>query len=666
MIPDSFVQDLLARVSVEDVVGRYVQLRKGGANLLGLCPFHTEKSPSFTVSPAKQFYHCFGCGAHGSAITFLMEHTGASFPEAVRSLAAEAGMTVPEAERSPRQREASKRRRAEQSRHQQVLEAAQDHYLKQLKASPAAIAYLKQRGLSGEIAAKFGLGWSGGGRRALAGVMPEYEDPVLVEAGLVIEADDGRRYDRFRDRIMFPIRDRGGRLIGFGGRLIEKGEPKYLNSPETSLFSKGRELYGLWEGRAGIRQEGSVLVVEGYMDVVALAQHGLGNAVATLGTATTETHIEKLMRNSDRIVFSFDGDKAGRSAAWRALNTCLPMLRDDVAIRFLFLPYKHDPDSYIRDYGVKAFRASLAQAEPLSAFLLSELGSRHAMDEPEGRAACIHEAAPLLSQLPDTALKVQIEREFAQQVRLTPEELESMLARVSRPRFGPQATAGGTEVAASRPGSRSSSPLRAGGIVANRPQSGWDAPEAFESDAEASDADAVAAYFQDAPSAHGERQGETAPTRVARKRNGGVQKRAVTPMAKRLMRLLLAHPGLVQRVGDQQLEILEHSPHLLLVRDLITLANASGAQHAGALLQAADPESDLGHVLASLSTDLLSAEDLPDPYAEWTDALKRIELDAIKAEQSALVRAGLRDEASQKRYQELTRQLALINRANSC
>ncbi len=311
MIPESFVQELLARVDVVDVVGRYVQLRKGGANLLGLCPFHNEKSPSFTVSPTKQFYHCFGCGAHGSAITFLMEHTGASFPEAVRTLAGSVGMSVPEMQRSPRQQAADRRRKEEVSRHQQVLDMAQAHYARELKGSQSAIRYLKQRGLSGATAARFGLGWSGTDRRGLAAVFPHYEDPILVESGLVIESEDGRRYDRFRERIMFPIRNGRGKIIGFGGRIIGKGEPKYLNSPETPLFSKGHELYGLWEGRTGIRSEGFVLVVEGYMDVVGLAEHGIGNAVATLGTATTPYHIQKLLRASNRIVFSFDGDKAG-------------------------------------------------------------------------------------------------------------------------------------------------------------------------------------------------------------------------------------------------------------------------------------------------------------------------------------------------------------------
>ncbi|PLC54868.1 DNA primase [Pollutimonas nitritireducens] len=640
MIPESFVQDLLARVDVVDVVGRYVQLRKGGANLLGLCPFHNEKSPSFTVSPTKQFYHCFGCGAHGSAITFLIEHTGASFPEAVRSLAGSAGMTVPEEPRSPRQRAADQVRKDEVSRQQQILDLAQAYYVRELKGARNAVHYLKQRGLSGEIAARFGLGWAGADRRGLASIFPHYEDPSLVESGLVIEAEDGRRYDRFRERIMFPIRNQRGNLIGFGGRIIGKGEPKYLNSPETSLFSKGHELYGLWEARTGIRKQGHVLVVEGYMDVVGLAQHGLDNAVATLGTATTSFHIQKLLRVSNKIIFSFDGDKAGRKAAWRALNTCLPLVRDDVSMRFLFLPSEHDPDSYIREYGQEAFKATVAEAVPLSRFMLDELASHHAMHEAEGRAACVHEAKPLLASLPEGTLRVQIEREFAKLVHLTPEELAQMLTEVVPAESAPPLP--GIPVAqreASQPGEN------------EEPPGFMDAPMFDPDDYGAYDSIDVRpsqSFSRDAPRA-----------------SRGNRARTVTPMAKRLLRLLLAHPELVSSLGDQQLEILEQGPHLVLVRDLIALANVSGARHAGALLQAADPASDLAGILASVSPELLAQEDLPDPQAEWNDAMRRIELEAIKAEQSSLVLAGLKDESSRKRYHELTRRIALLSSASS-
>ena len=676
MIPESFIQDLLARVDVVDVVGRYVQLRKGGANLLGLCPFHNEKSPSFTVSPTKQFYHCFGCGAHGSAITFLMEHTGASFPEAVRTLAASVGMTVPEENRSPRQQAETARRKAEESRHVQVLEAAQAHYLKQLRNSPAAIRYLKQRGLTGEIAAHFGLGWSGTDRHGLSQVFSHYEDPVLVEAGLVIESEDGRRYDRFRERIMFPIRNARGSLIGFGGRIIGKGEPKYLNSPETPLFSKGQELYGLWEARQAIRKEGQVIVVEGYMDVVGLAQQGIANAVATLGTATTPDHVKKLLRASDRVIFSFDGDAAGRRAAWRALQACLPVLRDDIAIRFLFLPAEHDPDSYVRELGADSFRACLGEAVALSRFLLDELASRHNMDEAEGRASCLHEAKPLLASIPECALRVQIEREMARLVQLTPEEMAQMLAQ---------------QTAAARPfaAPSKSGPDEAGAVPADgpAPEPGFDYANYDFSDIPADEGEPDYPHFLQgegarAPQEPGHWVGQPAwkgrgdwkgksdwkgkGSWKGRRDNepGGYEGRRTMPsLAKRLLSLLLAHPELVDTMGDEQLEVIDRGPHLGLVKDLIMLAQGSGARHVGALLEAAEPDSDLAAVLKGLRADILAQEDLPDPQTEWDDALRRIEFDAAKAEMAKLAASGLESEEARKRYLELSKRMMVLKGA---
>ncbi|CAM5222793.1 DNA primase [Castellaniella defragrans] len=633
MIPDSFIQELLARVDIVDVVGRYVQLRKGGANLLGLCPFHTEKSPSFTVSPTKQFYHCFGCGAHGSAIRFLTEHTGASFPEAVRSLASSVGMTVPEEPRTPRQRAAERQRREEGSRQQQILQQAQAHYRAALKQAPDAIAYLKRRGLSGEVAAHFGLGWAGADRRGLASVFPHYDDPALLESGLVIEADDGRRHDRFRSRVMFPIRNARGQLIGFGGRLIEAGEPKYLNSPETPLFSKGHELYGLHEARAGIHAEGCVLVVEGYMDVVALAQFGLTNAVATLGTSTTETHIQKLRRASDRIVFSFDGDGAGRKAAWRALQACLPWVGEEVSMRFLFLPAEHDPDSYIRAYGAPALRAYLDEATPLSRFMLDELASRHDLQEAEGRAACVHEARPLFAQMPEGGFRMQVEREFAQRVRLTPEELTRMLAQEPPRRGFPGPGAPARPEAASQA-------LGAPPARALQDEPAWLREEGRPAEME--------------PGSPGARRGGRSG------RGGG---RQVMPLARRLLRLLLAHPELVGQLGDQQLELLAQHPHLSLVCELVALASACGnATHAGALLEAADPDSDLAQAIQDLSTELM-AQDLPDPQAEWNGALCAIERQAVQDQCDRLVKGGLSGEADRRRYQELLRRLARLKAA---
>jgi DNA primase len=682
LIPESFIQDLLARVDVVDIVGRYVQLRKGGANLLGLCPFHNEKSPSFTVSPTKQFYHCFGCGAHGSAITFLMEHTGASFPDAVRTLAASAGMTVPEENRSPRQQQESARRKAEESRHTQVLDAAQAHYLKQLRASPAAIRYLKQRGLTGEIAAHFGLGWSGTDRHGLSQVFPNYEDLVLVESGLVIESEDGRRYDRFRERVMFPIRNVRGSLIGFGGRIIGKGEPKYLNSPETPLFSKGHELYGLWEARQAIRQEGQVIVVEGYMDVVGLAQQGIANAVATLGTATTPDHVKKLLRASDKVIFSFDGDGAGRRAAWRALQACLPVLRDDIAIRFLFLPSEHDPDSYVRELGAEAFRACLGEAVALSRFLLDELASRHNMNEAEGRASCLHEAKPLLAAIPECALRVQIEREMAKLVQLTPEEMAQVLAQQPAKPFAPApkpGAAGGDAGAAAAPGHEPGYPDAgydfAGHDFHDIPADESDYADQVHLPSQGSDFGGAGAQRGGGGrqewkgksdwKGKGDWKGGKGGWKGKRDNDvGGFEGRRTMPsLAKRLLGLLLAHPELVDSMGDQQLEVIDHGPHLGLVRDLIMLAQSSGARHVGALLEAAEPDSDLATVLKGLRADILSQEDLPDPQTEWDDALRRIEFDSAKLEIAKLAAAGLATEEARKRYQELSSRMAVLKGA---
>src|SRR3954468_23432187 len=347
MIPDSFKQDLLNRVDIVEVVSRYVKLRKGGANYSGLCPFHNEKTPSFSVSPVKQFYHCFGCGVHGNAIGFLMAYGGMGYVDAVKDLASSSGMQMPEFK--PRTPE-DVAREERQTDLYAVMEQAMEFYRAELKKSPKAIEYLKGRGLTGEIAARFRIGYAPEEWQGLKEPFPKYEDKALVEAGLVIE-NEGKRYDRFRDRVMFPIQNARGIVIGFGGRVMGDGEPKYLNSPETPLFEKGRELYGLVQARDAVRTEGHVLVVEGYMDVVALAQFEVGNAVATLGTATTPVHVQKLLRLAAEIIFCFDGDKAGRKAAWRALEVSLPLAPDHKPIRFLFLPEGEDPDSYVRKHG---------------------------------------------------------------------------------------------------------------------------------------------------------------------------------------------------------------------------------------------------------------------------------------------------------------------------
>lgn len=436
MIPQSFITDLLNRVDIVDVVGRYVQLKKGGANYMGLCPFHNEKSPSFTVSPTKQFYHCFGCGAHGTSIGFLIEYSGVGFVDAVKDLAQGVGMIVPDADDKipPAQRAAQQ---AQSLAMTDALTRACDYYRGQLRHAPNAISYLKGRGLTGEIAARFGMGYAPSGWDNLRSVFPDYEALALVESGLVLDRvdEDGgnkKRYDRFRDRIMFPIRNTKGQVIGFGGRVLDGGEPKYLNSPETPLFQKGLELYGLFEARQAIRDAGYVLVTEGYMDVVALAQLGFPQAVATLGTACTGTHVQKLLRQTDSVVFSFDGDKAGRRAARRALEACLPQVSDNKTIKFLFLPQEHDPDSFVRERGAEAFEQEISDAMPLSQFLLREVTGEHDLSTPEGRAATQFDAKPLLQTMAPSALRLQIVRGLASLTESTPAEIETLF-QLSKP-----------------------------------------------------------------------------------------------------------------------------------------------------------------------------------------------------------------------------------------
>jgi DNA primase len=424
MIPQSFIADLLNRIDIVEVVGRHVTLKKAGANFQGLCPFHNEKSPSFSVSPTKQFYHCFGCGAHGSAISFLMEHSGLTYVDAIEELARSAGLTVPREERRPQ--DLAKQQQAIAL--SEVMSPAADWYKQQLKLNTRAIDYLKGRGLSGEIAKRFNLGYAPESWQGLEAVFGAYSQDsianVLVEAGLIIQSE-AKRYDRFRDRIMFPIRNPKGQVIAFGGRILDAGEPKYLNSPETPLFSKGNTLYGLFEARQAIRDKGYVIVCEGYMDVVALAQLGFANGVATLGTACTANHVRALMRQTDRIIFSFDGDAAGQRAAKRALEACLPMMADDKEIKFLFLPTEHDPDSFVRERGAPAFEEAIRQAMPLSSFLIQVANEDHDWNTPEGRAQTQHAAKPLLLSMPAIALRAQLIRELAQRVGITPVELES-------------------------------------------------------------------------------------------------------------------------------------------------------------------------------------------------------------------------------------------------
>lgn len=430
MIPESFIQELLARLDIVDVVERYVSLRKSGANYSACCPFHTEKSPSFTVSPSKQFYHCFGCGAHGSAIGFVMQYSGLGFIDAVEDLASHIGMQVPRV--AAAQRAIDTARKAPLT--EQMAKAAK-FYRDQLKKSPKAIEYLKGRGLTGEIAARFGLGYAPDEWQSLQAVFQEYSDHSLAECGLVIDNDSGRRYDRFRDRIMFPILDQRSNVIGFGGRVIGEGEPKYLNSPETPLFEKGRELYGLSQARKAIHDSGYVIVVEGYMDVVGLAQLGVENVVATLGTAATSVNVQKLLKQADKVIFCFDRDNAGDRAARRAMEISLEYLVDGKSVEILQMPGNQDPDEYVREHGKDAFQKHARHATKLSEYFIRELVKQTNPTSAEGRALFMNEAKPLLQKITAPVFRVQLTKQIADIAQLSQAEVEAQCGLKPLSRF---------------------------------------------------------------------------------------------------------------------------------------------------------------------------------------------------------------------------------------
>ena len=616
-IPQAFIQELVARADVVDIVGRYVQLKKAGANFSGLCPFHAEKSPSFTVSPSKQFYHCFGCGKNGNAIGFLIDHAGMTFIEAVKDLAQQYGMQVPEEDLSPQDRARAAEQREKQNTLSDVLEKAGDAYRKQLKDSARAVDYLKGRGLSGNIARQFGLGYAPQGWRNLASVFAHYDDPLLVESGLVIlsqddDGGDGKRYDRFRDRVMFPIRNVKGECIGFGGRVLGDRDgtspggagPKYLNSPETPVFSKGRELYGLFEARTALREQGFVLVTEGYMDVVALAQLGFPNAVATLGTACTPEHVQKLFRFTDAVVFSFDGDAAGRRAARKALEGALPYATDVRSVKFLFLPPEHDPDSYIRAFGKEGFARCISEAVLLSRFLVDTARDGCDLNSAEGRAHLASNARPLWLQMPEGALKKQLLSEFANLVQLAPRELTDLwLPRESRP----AGEAGGRSHKAYG-GSRRSEPYRqrSGGTSA---ASGY------------------------------------APGRVR-----------PASRADHAARIFLANSAAWDVFSAEDHAMLCHlpPPHGPLFVWLERQLHEHGAQPWGALR-----EGLRNHEAEELAVRLMSAQDMAgtDDYQsaleELRDVLRRMLVEHLMAQETAAIEAFRTDPTAPKRYEEL-------------
>jgi DNA primase len=431
-IPQQFIDDLLARTDIVEVIESRVPLKRAGREYTACCPFHTEKTPSFTVSPDKQFYHCFGCGAHGSAVTFLMEYERMEFVDAIEELASRAGISVP--------REGLDQQVKLRHDLYDVMEAAAKYYRQQLKYSPQSVEYLKSRGLTGQIAADFGIGYAPPGWDDLIKALGDkgISTQALYDAGLVIKKDSGGFYDRFRNRIMFPIRDRRGRVIAFGGRAIGDDTPKYLNSPENALFHKGQELYGLYEARKNVRQLERLIVVEGYMDVVSLAQFEVRNVVATLGTATTAEHLERLFRVISEVVFCFDGDRAGRKAAWRALIQALPLIREGRQVKFLFLPEGEDPDTVVRKEGADGFQSRLAAALPLSEFLLEGLGSNLDLSTIDSRALLVERAKPLIRKIPGGVYQQMLMAKLAEIVHMDSEKLSTIIISNSSEKSQPQ------------------------------------------------------------------------------------------------------------------------------------------------------------------------------------------------------------------------------------
>ena len=440
LIPQSFIDDLLNRTDIVDVVSSRVQLKKAGKNLTACCPFHKEKTPSFSVSPDKQFYYCFGCGAGGNALGFIMDHDNLDFPQAVEELAKAAGMEIPREESG----RGHKPRQPTDSPLYPLLTASAEFYRQALKSHPtrkAAVDYLKGRGLSGEIARDFGLGFAPPGWDNLLKHLGSdtLQQKAMIDAGLLIEnAESGKRYDRFRDRVMFPIRDSRGRVIAFGGRVLGDDKPKYLNSPETPVFHKGQELYGLYEARKFNRNLDEIIVVEGYMDVIALAQQGLRNAVATLGTATSEEHLKRLFRVVPSVLFCFDGDQAGRNAAWRALEAALSSLQDGRKARFLFLPEGEDPDTLVRAEGTDAFRARINQhAQPLADYFFQQLTEEADPRSLEGKAHMATLAAPLIDKVPGANLRALMRNRLKEITGLDNQQVERLAQ--SAPREAPPA-----------------------------------------------------------------------------------------------------------------------------------------------------------------------------------------------------------------------------------
>ena len=624
-IPDNFIQDLLARTDLVELIDARVPLKKTGRNYSACCPFHQEKTPSFTVAPDKQFYYCFGCGASGNAVGFLMEYEHMNFPEAVKQLASRAGMEVPE---SRPETAADKQRKDRLQSLYDLLSRAERFYSQQLRQAPEkqkAVSYLKNRGLSGEIAKKFAIGFAPPGYDNLINGLSLTESALeqALTAGLLVRREDtGRVYDKFRDRIIFPIRDSRGRTIGFGGRVLGDGKPKYLNSPETPVFHKGQELYGLWEWRQSRDRSDRLYVVEGYMDVIALTQHGVPNVVATLGTATTEDHARKLFRQVNEVILCFDGDKAGVRAAWRALESLLPALDDGKQVRFLFLPDGEDPDTLVRAQGPEALRALTDQADTLSTYLFRHLSEGLDLNTVDGRARLARLALPYLDKPAGPVYRALLTEELARLTRLDKESLSQL--KPAKPEPTPAA-----------PTPRPQATQQSWGE--EPPPAEWgDAMPPPEQDA-----------FYPADDLPPMEDLGHSPRHTSSRRKGPLT------MVERLVLVLLDYPQLIEAQplpdGVEQLPI----PHIDL---LIQVAGLCRQNHRPAALLGALMALEQGETMARL----LKAS-LKPPMEEamatrlWQDALSQLEVARLEAALAEVEQASIPDASH---WQELHKALA--------
>ncbi|MDX1804234.1 MAG: DNA primase [Alcanivorax sp.] len=623
-IPENFIQDLLARTDLVELVDARVPLKKTGRNYSACCPFHQEKTPSFTVAPDKQFYYCFGCGASGNAVGFLMEYEHLNFPEAVKQLAGRAGMEVPE---SRPETAADRQKKDRLQALYDLLSRAEKFYARQLRQAPErqkAVSYLKNRGLSGEIAKHFALGFAPPGfDNLITGLsLTDASLEQALTAGLLVRREDlhqggrGRTYDKFRDRIIFPIRDSRGRTIGFGGRVLGDGKPKYLNSPETPVFHKGQELYGLWEWRQSRDRSDRLYVVEGYMDVIALAQHGVANVVATLGTATTEDHARKLFRQVNEVILCFDGDQAGVRAAWRALESLLPALDDGKQVRFLFLPDGEDPDTLVRNQGPEALRALTDKADALSTYLFRHLAEGLDLETVDGRARLARLALPYLDKPAGPVYRALLTEELSRLTRLDKESLIQLK---------PAATPA--------PASHRA--------PASTPHTGYDEPPAWDETPPGYD-DMPPAEAFDAPAV------SSSPTRP---RNHNP--RGPLTLSERLILVLMDYPELVEQhplpEGLEQLEL----PHLDL---LIQVAGQCRQNHSPAALLGAIMALEQGEILPRLlKASLKPPIEAGTARRLWQDALSQLEVARLEAAIEAQYAAGIPDAG---RLQSLLQSLA--------